>query len=86
MLLPPLQRLSVVFATKMHLYESIAPVRLDSVLPGIGRGWASLLRSLAILYHQLCVYAGQFESLVARWGEDRFDLLQPDSPAVCTSS
>jgi hypothetical protein len=31
---------------------------------------------------QLPVYAGQFESLVARWEEERFDLLQPDTPGL----
>ena len=79
-LLPPLRRLSVVFATKFQHYESLAPSRLDPLLPGIGRDWASLLGSLTNLYYQLPVYAGQFESLAARWEEERFDLLQPDLP------
>jgi hypothetical protein len=81
-LLPPLQRLSAVFATKMHLHESIAPARLDSFLPGIGRDWASLLGTLSILYFQMGVYAGQFESLLGRWQQERFDLLQPDTPGL----
>jgi hypothetical protein len=37
---------------------------------------------LANLYHQLSVYVGQFESLAARWEEERFDLLQPDTPGL----
>ena len=40
---------------------------------------------MSFLYWQLGVYAGQFKSLVGRWGEERFDLLQPDSPGPhCT--
>jgi hypothetical protein len=66
----------------MHLNEGLAPARLDPVLPGIGRGWASLVGSLSFLYFQLGVYAGQFESLAARWEEERFDLLQPDWPGL----
>jgi hypothetical protein len=81
-LLPPLRRLSQLISTKMHLNESLAPARLDALLPGIGRGWASLIGSLSNLYHQLQVYAGQFESLLGRWSEERFDLLQPDSPGL----
>ena len=46
----------------------------------IRRGWASLLGSLSFLYSQLQIYAAQFESLVGRWEEERFDLLQPDTP------
>jgi hypothetical protein len=41
-----------------------------------------LLGSLSNLYHQLLVYVGQFESLLARWEEERFDMLQPDTPGV----
>ena len=37
-LLPPLRRLSLLFTTKTHLNESLAPARLDPLLPGIGRG------------------------------------------------
>ena len=82
MLLPPLRRLRLLFVTKSHLNESLAPARLDPVLPGIGRNWASLAGTLSCLYYQLGVYTGQFESLAARWGEERFDLLQPDAPGV----
>ena len=81
-LLPPLRRLSLLISTKMYLSESLAPARLDPVLPGIGRGWTSLLGSLSALYHQLQVYAAQFESLAGRWEEERFDLLQPDTPGL----
>ena len=28
----------------------------------------------------MVLYASQFESLVARWGEEQFDLLQPATP------
>jgi hypothetical protein len=66
----------------MHLNESLAPARLDPLLPGIGRGWGSLLGTLSSLFWQLYVYAAQFESLVGRWKEERFDLLQPDSPGL----
>ena len=81
-LLPPLRRLSLLISTKMYLNESLAPARLDALLPGIGRGWTSLLGTLTVLYFQLGVYAGQFESLLARWSEERFDLLQPDMPGL----
>ena len=36
-LLPPLQRLTLLIATKSHVNESLAPARLDSVAPGVGR-------------------------------------------------
>ena len=72
-LLPPLRRLSLLIATKMHLNESLAPARLDPLLPGIGRGWHSLLGTLSVLSRQLYVYAAQFESLAGRWEEERFD-------------
>jgi hypothetical protein len=75
-------RLVWLFATKFQHYESIAPSRLDPLLPGIGRDWASLLGTLANLYHQLSVYVEQFEALAARWEEERFDLLQPDTPGL----
>jgi hypothetical protein len=81
-LLPPLRRLSLLIATKMHLNESLAPARLDPLLPGIGRGWHSLLGTLSVLSSQLYVYAAQFESLAGRWEEERFDLLQPDTPGL----
>jgi hypothetical protein len=81
-LLPPLWRLSVLLATKMHLNESLAPSRLNSLLPGIGRDWASLLETMSVLYHQFNVYVVQFESLAARWSHERFDLLQPDAPVL----
>jgi hypothetical protein len=79
-LLPPLRRLSILIATKMHLNESLAPARLDSVLPGIGGDWSTLLGTLSLLFYQLHAYVGQFESLAGRWAEERFDLLQPDLP------
>jgi hypothetical protein len=81
-LLPPLRRLSLLFATKRQHYESTPPARLDASLPGIGRDWASLLGTVTILYFQCYNYAAQFESLAARWEQERFDLLQPDTPGV----
>jgi hypothetical protein len=81
-LLPPLRRMSILIATKMHLNESLAPARLDPMLPGIGRTWASLVGTLSTLYYQLVDYAGQFESLVGRWEQERFDLLQPNTPSL----
>jgi hypothetical protein len=41
-----------------------------------------LLGTLSALYFQLLIYAGQFESLAMRWQEERFDLLQPDTPGL----
>jgi hypothetical protein len=81
-LLPPLRRLNEVFATKMHLNESLAPARLAPFLPGIGRDWATSVGTLSNLYFQLRVYVGQFESLAGRWEQERFDLLQPDSAGL----
>jgi hypothetical protein len=84
-LLPPLRRLSQLISTKSHLNESLAvltPARMDSLLPGVGRDWASLVGTLTTLYQQQGVYAGHFESLAARWEEERFDLLQPDTPGL----
>jgi hypothetical protein len=82
LLLPPLRRLSMIVATKMHLNESLAPARLDPLMPGIGRDWTSLVGTLSVLYFQLHTYAGHFESLALRWEEERFDLLQPDRPGM----
>jgi hypothetical protein len=81
-LLPPLRRLNVVFATKFHLYESTPPALMDASMPGIGRDWGSLVGTLANVYWHQHAYAAQFESLVTRWEEERFDLLQPDMPGV----
>jgi hypothetical protein len=78
-LLPPLRRLSVILSTKSHLNESIAPARLDPVLPGIGRNWTSFAGTLTYVYHKLRVYTAHFDSLVGRWEQERFDLLQPDA-------
>ena len=41
-----------------------------------------MLGTLTALFHQLRVYAGQFESLAGRWEQERFDLLQPDTPGL----
>ena len=81
-LLPPLRRLRQIFSTKSHLNESLAPTRLDPGLPGIARSWASLLGTLSALYFNFGPYVAQFESLLARWQEERFDLLQPDAPGI----
>jgi hypothetical protein len=81
-LLPPLRRMSDIIGTKTHLNESLAPARLDSLLPGIGRGWASFIGTLSNVFAQLYVYVAQFESVVARWEQEQFDLLQPDSPGL----
>ena len=81
-LLPLLRRLSLLFAMKTYLNESLTPTRLDALLPGIERGWVSLVGTLTILYYQLYVYTAQFESLLARWPEERFALLQTDTPSV----
>ena len=82
LLLPPLRRMTEILATKSHLNESLAPARLDPVLPGIGRDWTSFTGTLTVVYHLLCIYAAQFESLAGRWEEERFGLLQPDSPGL----
>jgi hypothetical protein len=34
------------------------------------------------MYYQLGTYAAQFESLVVRWKEEQFDLMQPDTPSL----
>ena len=65
-LLPPLRRMSEILATKSHLNEGIAPVRLDPLMPGIGRDWTSYIGSLSTVYHDVRVYVAQFESLVGR--------------------
>ena len=84
-LLPPLRRMSEIFATKSHLNEGIAPARLDPLLPRIGRDWTSYIGTMSNVYIYVPrrrVYAAQFESLVGRWEEERYDLLQPDSPGL----
>ena len=81
-LLPPLRRMSEILATKAHLNDSTAPARLDPLLPGIGRDWTSYIGTVSNLYYDVRVYAAQFESLVGRWEEERYDLLQPDIPGL----
>jgi hypothetical protein len=82
--LPPLRRMREILATKSHLNESIAPARLDPLLPGIGRNWISHTGSLTSVFYHVCTYAAQFESLAGRWGQERYDLLQPASPSPST--
>ena len=36
---------------------------------------------MTVVYYDNQVRAAQFESLAARWEEERFDLLQPDWPS-----
>jgi hypothetical protein len=79
-LLPPLRRMSEILGTKSHLNESIAPARLDPTMPGIGRDWTSYMGTMSHAYYDVRVYTAQFESLVGRWEEERYDQLQPDSP------
>ena len=81
-LLPPLRRMSEILATKSHLNESMAPARLDPLMPGIGRDWTSYMGTLSTVFTSVRVYVAQFESLVRRWEEERYDLLQPDSPSL----
>ena len=81
-LLPPLRRMSEILATKSHLNESIAPARLDPLMPGIGRDWTSYFGTISNVYYDVRVYVAQFESLAGRWEEERYDLLQPDSPGL----
>jgi hypothetical protein len=81
-LLPPLRRISKILATKSHLNESIVPTRLDPLASGIGRDWTSYMGTLSNVYVLVRVYAAQFESLAGRWEEERYDLLQPDSPGL----
>ena len=83
-LLPLLRRLSQLISTKMHLNKNIAPARLDPLLPGIGRNWISHTGSLTSVFYHVCTYAAQFESLAGRWGQERYDLLQPASPSPST--
>jgi hypothetical protein len=82
MLLPPLRRMSNILGTKAHLNEDIAPARMDSYLPGIGRDWTSYVGTLSMVFHEMRVYVAQFESLVGRWEQERYDLLQPDRPSL----
>jgi hypothetical protein len=81
-LLTPLRRMSEILATKSHLNDSIAPTRLDPLVSGIGRDWTSYIGTLSNLYFIMRVYTEQFESLAGRWEEERYDLLQPDSPGL----
>ena len=81
-LLPPLRRMSGILGTKSHLNEGIAPARLNPLMPGIGRDWTSYIGSLSTVYFAVRVYVAQFESLTGRWKEERYDLLQPDSPGL----
>jgi hypothetical protein len=79
-LLPPLRRMSEILGTKFHLNDSIAPARLDPLLPGIGRDWTSLCGTLSGVFFDVRVYVAQFESLAGRWEQECYDLLQPDLP------
>jgi hypothetical protein len=81
-LLPPMRRMNEILTTKAHLNESIAPTRLDPLMQGIGRDWTSFMGSLSAVFQQMLVYVAQFESLVGRWQEERYNLMQPDSPGL----
>ena len=51
------------------------------MLPGIGRDW-SFIPSLTVLFVWLEIYLGQFESLLARWARDEWEVLEPAMPRV----
>jgi hypothetical protein len=81
-LLPLLRRMSEILATKSHLNEDIVPARLDPLMPGIGRDWTSYIGTMSNVYFAVRVYVAQFESLARCWEQERYDLLQPDSPGL----
>ena len=66
----------------MHLYESpegggMTP--LNAMLPGVGFDW-NILGNGSTPYINICTYVAQYESIVSRWEESDFGLLQPVVP------
>jgi hypothetical protein len=82
MLLPPLRRITEIFATKYYLNESVVTSLMDPLLPGIGREWKPYVATLSGVFYDVCNYTAQFESLARRWEQECYDLLQPDSPGA----
>ena len=52
---------------------------MNAMLPGVGFDW-NILGSGVVPYTNICTYAAQFESIVSRWEESDFKLLQPVVP------
>ena len=67
---------------QFHLYESPeggGMAILNAMLPGVGFDW-NILGNGSMTYINICTYAAQFESIVSRWEESDFGLLQPVVP------
>ena len=57
------------------------PEMLDSMLPGLGRGWSEMLMgSQNNAFGWSVVYAMQWEAVAARWAREDYALLQPTMP------
>ena len=57
------------------------PDMLDSMLPGLGRGWnETLAGSLNNVVGWSVNYAMQWEAVAARWAREDYELLQPAVP------
>ena len=66
----------------MHLYESPeggGAATMNALLPGVGFDW-NILGNGWTPYSNICTYTAQFESIVSRWEESDFGLLQPVVP------
>jgi hypothetical protein len=81
---PPLRMLSEIFATQMHLRESIPSNIFDEVMPDVfDISWGAALGSLGELFGHVQTYVRQLESVVSRWERDDFTMLQPVAPCPC---
>jgi hypothetical protein len=66
----------------MHLAELAKPEVLNSMLPGLGRGWNEVLASMGVVYYTTAVYMymTEWEAVAASWATDDHTLLQPAEP------
>jgi hypothetical protein len=74
--LPPLRTFDDIVATKSHLAPWFNPARLDKMLPGLGRSWATK-STLMIIFNELVLYARQFETVLDRMKAGDNSLLGP---------
>jgi hypothetical protein len=65
----------------MHLAELGKPDVLDTMLPGLGRGWSEMLAgSQNNIFGWSAAYTMQWEAVAARWAHEDYTFLQPALP------
>jgi hypothetical protein len=62
----------------MHLNDGVDLERLEVLMPkALGVTWAAALGSPNMPVYQICTYSRQLESVVARWENGDYSMLQP---------